>query len=89
LRERYTQDDGTVIASVGQDGGIFNETFDLYNQAFALLDSLDPTGGWQSRARALIGILKREVAHPVGGFREDHDGRPLTLRSNPHVGPLG
>ena len=46
--------------------------------------SLDPGGGWQSRAYALVATLKRELAHPVGGFREDRDGR-LTLRANPHM----
>ena len=42
------------------------------------------SGGWQSRAYALVGTLKREFAHPAGGFREDRDGR-LTLRANPHM----
>ena len=41
-------------------------------------------GGWQARAHALVETLRREFAHPQGGFREDRDGR-LTLRANPHM----
>ena len=90
LRDRFAQDDGTVISTVAQDGGVLDATFDLYNQAFALLayacghDSLDPGGGWQSPAYTLVETLKREFAHPAGGFREDSDGR-LALRANPHM----
>ena len=82
--------DGTVISTVDQDGNVLDATFDLYNQAFALLayacghGTLDPNGGWQSRAYALVGTLKRDFAHPAGGFREDPHGR-LTLRANPHM----
>ena len=84
------QDDGTVISTVDQDGSVLDATFDLYNQAFALLayacghGSLDPNGGWQSRAYALVGTLKRNFAQPAGGFCEDRDGR-LPLRANPHM----
>ena len=46
--------------------------------------SLDPSGDWQSRGYALVGTLKRDFAHPAGGFREDREGR-LTLRANPHM----
>ena len=90
LRQRFTQADGTVICSVNEDGSALDSTFDLYNQAFALLayacghGSLDPGGGWEGRGYALLGTLKREFAHPDGGFREDRDGR-LELRANPHM----
>ncbi|MGO9681498.1 MAG: AGE family epimerase/isomerase [Beijerinckiaceae bacterium] len=90
LRERFAQSDGTVIATVDQDGSVLDATFDLYNQVFALLayacghDKLDPNGAWQSRAYALIETLKRDFVHPAGGFREDPDGR-LMLRANPHM----
>jgi len=90
LRQRFAQSDGTVIATVDQDGSVVDATFDLYNQAFALLayacghGVLDPGGGWQMRARALIETLRREFAHPQGGFREDRDGRRM-LRANPHM----
>ena len=90
LRQRFVQNDGTVISTVDQDGSVLDATFDLYNQAFALLayacghDSLDPSGGWQSPAYTLVETLKRDFAHPAGGFREDPHGR-LTLRANPHM----
>ena len=90
LRQRFVQDDGTVISTVDQDGSVLDATFDLYNQAFALLaygcghGTLDPSGCWQSRAYALVETLKRDFAHPAGGFREDPDGRS-TLRANPHM----
>ncbi len=90
LHHRFVQHDGTVISAVDQDGGVLDGTLDLYNQAFALLayacghGSLDPGDGWQSRGYALVGTLRRELAHPAGGFREDRDGR-LMLRANPHM----
>ena len=90
LRRRFAKDDGSVISTVDQDGSVLDATFDLYNQAFALLayacghGSLDPGGDWQSRGYALLGTLKREFAHPAGGFREDREGR-LALRANPHM----
>jgi mannose-6-phosphate isomerase len=90
LRQHFVQSDGAVLSTVDQDGGVLDATFDLYNQAFALLayacghGSLDPSGGWQSQAYALVGTLKREFAHPAGGFREDRAGR-LPLRANPHM----
>ncbi len=90
LRERFVQGDGTVVSTVGQDGRVVDASFDLYNQAFALLayacghGTLDPSGGWRSRGYALVGTLKRDFAHPTGGFREDRDAE-LPLRSNPHM----
>jgi mannose-6-phosphate isomerase len=90
LRLRFAKDDGSVISTVDQDGSVLDKTFDLYNQAFALLAYacghvvLDPGGGWQARAHALVETLRREFAHPQGGFREGRDGR-LTLRANPHM----
>jgi len=90
LHQRFAPDDGTVISTVDRGGSVLDATFDLYNQAFALLayacghGSLDPSGGWQARGYALVGTLQRELAHPGGGFREDRDGRPA-LRANPHM----
>ena len=90
LCERFAQSDGTVFSTVDQDGTVLDATFDLYNQAFALLayacghNKLDPNGAWRSHAYMLIETLKRNFAHPGGGFREDPDGR-LTLRANPHM----
>ncbi len=90
LSERFVQSDGSVISTVDQGGRVLDVTFDLYDQAFALLayacghDTLDPNGAWQSRAYALVETLKRNFAHPAGGFREDREGH-LPLRANPHM----
>ena len=35
-------------------------------------------------AYTLVETLRREFAHPPGGFREDREGR-LPLRANPHM----
>ena len=91
LRQRFVQSDGTVITSVDQQGNVLDPGFDLYNQAFALLAyasghaAIDPDGGWRGRAHALIGTLKRDFAHPGGGFREDRDGRLPTARKSAHA----
>jgi mannose/cellobiose epimerase-like protein (N-acyl-D-glucosamine 2-epimerase family) len=91
LRERFVRADGTVVAAVGPDGRVVDAAFDLYNQAFALLayacghGMIDPAGDWRSRACVLRDTLKREFAHPAGGFREDREGRTAPLRANPHM----
>ena len=90
LCERFAQSDGTVCSTVDQDGTVLDATFDLYNQAFALLayarghEMIHPNSYWRTRAYALIETLKRNFAHPAGGFREDPEGR-LALRANPHM----
>ena len=89
------RDDGTVISTVDQDGSVLDATFDLYNQAFALLayacghGALDPSGGWQSQAYTLVETLKREFAHPAGGFREDRHGRLPLARQSAHASARG
>ncbi len=89
LRARFMRDDATVIAAVRPDGGR-DETFDLYNQAFALLAyasghrTLDPEGDWRRHAVTLVDTLRRDFANPRGGFREDRAGTP-PFRANPHM----
>jgi mannose-6-phosphate isomerase len=90
LCDRFLTRDGSVVAVVGPEGAVSDATFDLYNQAFALLAfgcayrSLGDGPLWKSRARALHDLLRRKFEHPDGGFREDPEGR-LRLRSNPHM----
>ena len=90
LREHFIRSDGTVIAALSQAESPVDESFDLYNQAFALLayayahETIDPGGGWKARAVALIGTLERDFGHPLGGFFEDRAGMQ-PLRSNPHM----
>jgi mannose/cellobiose epimerase-like protein (N-acyl-D-glucosamine 2-epimerase family) len=90
LRDRFIRSDGTVIAALSRDATPADESFDLYNQAFALLacayahQTVDPGGGWKVRALALIGTLERDYGHPRGGFYEDRGGKQ-PLRANPHM----
>ncbi len=90
LRDRFIRSDGTVIAALSRDATPADESFDLYNQAFALLayayahQTVDPGGGWKVRALALIGTLERDYGHPQGGFYEDRGGKQ-PLRANPHM----
>ncbi len=80
--------DATIASVVELDGGIGDPSFDLYNQAFALLAyasgqrAFGEAAGWRGRAVALRTTLERANAHPLGGFRED--GR-LPQCANPHM----
>lgn len=80
----------TVASVVDLDGHVGDPSFDLYNQAFALLAyasghaAFGEEAGWRQRARTLRATLERYYAHPQGGFAEDRGGR-LPRRSNPHM----
>src|SRR5579872_6216915 len=55
LRQRFVQGDGTVVATLGNDGAVIEPRFDLYDQAFALLAyacahrAVAPSGEWIAR----------------------------------------
>jgi mannose/cellobiose epimerase-like protein (N-acyl-D-glucosamine 2-epimerase family) len=82
--------DGSVASVVDLDGKISDPGPDLYDQAFALLAyasghrAFGEAAGLRGRAAALRSTLERRHAHPLGGFRQDGDGR-LPQRSNPHM----
>jgi len=76
--------DGTVRARVADDGAPADDTFDLYNQAFALLCYAVVTPARTQAARSLLAILERDYRHPVAGFEEARP-RSLPLKSNPHM----
>ncbi|MDF0700403.1 AGE family epimerase/isomerase [Rhizobium sp. MC63] len=90
--ERVYRRDDMFFGSVASPTGIMvDESFDLYNQAFALfafanlaVSVQDCKEIMEGKARALLHSLKAEYAHPEGGF---HEGRPtkLPLCSNPHM----
>src|SRR5262245_10173201 len=88
--EHFVNADGTVASAVALDGTVQDPTFDLYDQAFALLAfasgarAFGDAAGGRRRADALRTTLERACAHPGGGFREDRAGR-LPQRSNPHM----
>ena len=90
LRNHFIATDTTTVSVVDLDGKVGDPTFDLYNQAFALLAfasghrTFGEAAGWRGHAVALRTRLEQSYAHPLGGFREDRDGR-LPQRSNPHM----
>ena len=90
FRDYFVTADASVASVVGLDGKIADASFDLYDQAFALLAyasghrALGDAAGWQAPAHALRTALERHYAHPLGGFREDRAGR-LPQRANPHM----
>jgi mannose/cellobiose epimerase-like protein (N-acyl-D-glucosamine 2-epimerase family)/glycosyltransferase involved in cell wall biosynthesis len=88
FREHFATADGTVVSAVDLDGRVCDPRFDLYNQAFALLAyaSAHRAFGqnWRREAVALRTTLKQAYAHPLGGFREDREGR-LPQCANPHM----
>ena len=76
LREYFVSADSTVVSVIDTDGRVVDASFDLYNQAFALLAYAsghrsfgnDPNGvGWRSDCAP---TLERCHVHPDGGFRE-------------------
>jgi mannose/cellobiose epimerase-like protein (N-acyl-D-glucosamine 2-epimerase family) len=90
FRDHFVTADATVASVVDLDGRARHGCFDLYDQAFALLAfasghrAFCETAGWRAPAVALRTTLERDLAHPLGGFREDRAGR-LPQRSNPHM----
>jgi mannose/cellobiose epimerase-like protein (N-acyl-D-glucosamine 2-epimerase family) len=90
FREHFIAADATVVSVVGLDGEVSDPSFDLYNQAFALLAyasghrTLGEADGWRRQAVALRTTLEQSYAHPLGGFVEDLGGG-LPQRSNPHM----
>jgi mannose-6-phosphate isomerase len=90
FRKYFVTADATVVSVVDVDGKVRDSRFDLYDQAFALLayasghSAFGEAAGWRRRAATLRTTLAQSYAHPLGGFREGRDGRPLQ-RANPHM----
>src|SRR5207247_5237327 len=90
LRSHFIAADGAVASMVGVDGRISDATFDLYDQAFALLAyanahrAFGEAAGWRRQALALRTRLEQRHAHSRGGFREDRNSGG-SQRSNPHM----
>lgn len=89
LQRHFIGEDGTAVSRVAPDGALIDATFDLYNQAFALLafsigqccEGADAP--WRERAVRLRSLLNEDYAHPDAGYVEG--GGTLPLRSNPHM----
>jgi mannose-1-phosphate guanylyltransferase/mannose-6-phosphate isomerase len=87
---KYRRPDGLFRKLVNDDGSPAGDGITLYDQAFALLawsavartsHGLDAA---QKRGHEILVALKRDVAHPLGGFREE-EKHGATLQSNPHM----
>jgi mannose-6-phosphate isomerase len=98
VREGLRHFDQTYLLSSGfygalatADGELTDASFDLYNQAFAILAfaytaKADPktTALMSDRASRMLEALKANFAHPELGFEEANPQR-LPLCSNPHM----
>lgn len=87
----YQLPNGFYASLADHEGRVLDESFDLYNQAFAILayahiakaqphrrSELGP------RATQMLNNLKAAYAHPKAGF-EEASPRKLPLCSNPHM----
>ena len=80
-----------MVSVVGLDGRVGDPTFDLYNQAFALLAYAQRAAGVRRGVRLAPAGDRRCATRsrnpmriPAAAFCEDRDGR-LPQRSNPHM----
>ncbi|MCV0429352.1 MAG: AGE family epimerase/isomerase [Roseibium sp.] len=83
--------DGYFAASVDIDNNVIDDTFDLYNQAFALFGFAQIAGNRPEKrtvaiaeADSLLSYLLHNYRHPEAGFREANPDR-TPLCSNPHM----
>lgn len=89
--KHYRLENGCFAALVDGGGTCLDETFDLYNHAFALFalaQAADVLPGrsveFRRIAEDLLHTLRKDYAQPERGFREANPDR-LPLRSNPHM----
>lgn len=87
----YRLESGLYGNLADRDGKLIDPGFDLYNQAFAIFAGAAraealPEEAEAARARAeeILGLLRRDYAHPHLGFEEANPPRE-PLRSNPHM----
>ncbi len=87
----FLQPSGFFGALADADGTLLDPSFDLYNQAFALLSFAylaevfpERKAEMIERSNALREKLEAHCKHPVIGFEEDNPPR-LPLGSNPHM----
>jgi mannose/cellobiose epimerase-like protein (N-acyl-D-glucosamine 2-epimerase family) len=87
----YRRKDGLFGALASPESLMIDETFDLYNQAFALFAFAQYARAFpasmpsmETAAVALLEKLKAEFKHPLAGFEEANPVK-LPLCSNPHM----
>ena len=87
----YRLNNGFYGALATHEGELIDESFDLYNQAFAILSFVytaraipDTSRAMSSRASVMLDALQENYAHAHAGFQESIPQR-LPLCSNPHM----
>lgn len=87
----YRLESGLFGALASSDGKLIDDTFDLYNQAFALfafsqyaLAFPETKVEMEAKANALLDMLHARYKHPLAGFEEAMPVK-LPLCSNPHM----
>jgi mannose/cellobiose epimerase-like protein (N-acyl-D-glucosamine 2-epimerase family) len=87
----YRRDDGFYGNLSDADGHLIDDTFDLYNQAFALLGMASMARGYPGRSKVMAAqaqdflvALRAGYGHPDAGFEEARPPR-TPLGANPHM----
>lgn len=87
----FLRPDGFYGALANASGQLIDDTFDLYNQAFALFGFAqlartfpDAQFAMEEKAHTLLRLLKENVKHPAAGFEEASPPK-MPLCSNPHM----
>ncbi len=87
----YDTSEGYIGALATPEGELLDTSFDLYNQAFALLalSSIADVNGEKreeacAKAKALLDVLNSRFKHPIAGFLEAEPAR-APLGANPHM----
>lgn len=89
--EKYWLDTGYFANAVTPAGAVVDDSFDLYNQAFALFGFSQAAqavpalrADMETRSLSLLKMLQTRFKHPGAGFENDPQ-RTLPLKSNPHM----
>ncbi|WP_310620457.1 AGE family epimerase/isomerase [Flexibacterium corallicola] len=91
--DHYQTNEGHYANLVSQSGQMLDPSFDLYNQAFALLGFARineavherEKPAIRKRALELLEHLTTHYSHRSGGFKEHSNRSTYFLRSNPHM----
>jgi len=91
FQEKFWLESGYYASVVAASGALLDESFDLYNQAFALFgfaQAANAIPAWrpelEARSLMLLRQLREDVGHCHMGFDND-PGRSVPLKSNPHM----
>jgi mannose/cellobiose epimerase-like protein (N-acyl-D-glucosamine 2-epimerase family) len=89
--EKYWLESGYFANVVAPTGAMIDDSFDLYNQAFALFGFSQAAqavpslrADLEARSLALLQMLQARFKHDAAGFQNDLQ-QSLPLKSNPHM----